>query len=127
MTMDDFSEAVFEDPPPIERAGGGAAPSEFWGKMADLARTNPGQWLRLPGNYAPGMSSMVRKGQRKAFTEGQWDAQTRAVPGTNPKRHTLWIKYLGPSVEVLSPSCKARHHNKCPGSPCGCPCHKKES
>lgn len=92
MTNDD--QPRFEDPPLDARR------RVDWEAMAALARTRPGQWLRIPGDHsaAVGSNAVVGPNRNRAFRDGRWEYTRRYARSSG--RYLLWIRYMG-SEEAL--------------------------
>lgn len=83
----------WSDPPPRKGGRGIVAHEE----SANLARTRPGQWLKLPGTHSAGVSAQMRKGMYTAFKDvGEWEFTQRE--SGEDRRCFLWVRYVGPSV-----------------------------
>ena len=88
-----MSAPVWEEPPPVIR---GRRPLTDYEAAARLARTRPGQWLRLPGDYPLASGTRIRHGRVRGFREGKWEVNARATEPGNLTRVHIWVRYIGP-------------------------------
>lgn len=86
-----MSAGEWNEPPPRTHGRGMIA----HGESADLAKTRPGQWLKLPGTHSAGVTAQMRKGMYTAFKDaGEWEITQRE--SEEKKRVYIWIRYVGP-------------------------------
>lgn len=87
--------AVFgswEDPPPPQNH---RALMDWWAVAATL-REHPGQWLKLPGQWAQNQATAIREGRVKALRPvGHYEAESRAIAGAPARRCTVYVRYVG--------------------------------
>jgi len=89
----------FIDPPPEARG----QRSERWREIVKTLKENRGQWA-LVGNFSPGVATHIRRGQYKAFLDGDtmspdvymkqhWEVTTRKTD--NGSRNDIYVRWLG--------------------------------
>lgn len=83
-------ELIFEEPPMAER---GRAATGKWGRILGPLRENPGQWARLPGDYAATMASEIKRGRPAGIEPGEFDATCRKIKRSS--RYHVWVRYVG--------------------------------
>lgn len=91
----------FVDPPPQIRG----ERSQKWIETVKELKANKGEW-GIVGNYSPGVATHIRRGEYKAFLDGDllpheaeiymgihWEVTTRKT--NNGKRNDVYIRWLG--------------------------------
>jgi hypothetical protein len=81
-------EAVWEDPPVNVRSKG----AQFWFDQAELAKSRPGEWLRVPGEHNAAQSYNITSNKIKAFSTGVWEAKSRRVSVSGCH---IYVRYMG--------------------------------
>lgn len=78
---------VADDPGPVRRG------RIDWWWVAEQVRAHAPSWVCV-GQFAPGISTRVKRGEYAALPEGEFEVTTRQVPGTKRKRYFLWLRHL---------------------------------
>jgi hypothetical protein len=60
-----------------------------------LARTRPGEWLRMPGDYSASTATHIRRSVYAHLRGEKWEARSAAAETQG--RHHIWIRYMGPA------------------------------
>lgn len=87
-------ELIFEDPP---TPTGARMPDPYEATLAQALREHPGRFVRMDKKFsssaAQNAAATIKKGTRKAFRDGGYDAVARMVAGTP----VVYVKYVGQS------------------------------
>jgi hypothetical protein len=81
---------VWEQPPVVPRR----LRDNRYAASAAMARTRPGKWVRMPGDFPLSTASQIRLGKFAAFRDGRWEATSRGT-GDGGRRAHVWVRYLG--------------------------------
>lgn len=89
---------TLQDPPPVSRTWDNDTRKRYT-EAADLAKDNPGQWVKLDGDVSSGFYQQVNGSPKTtphtAFRGFSWEVKTARIPASEPKRFEAWIKFLG--------------------------------
>lgn len=87
-------EPVLSDPPERNR-GRGRSANPVHKKAADLAKENPGRWVRV-GDFKSSQSGQIQRGKHGSYPgeEGTWEATTRTSEEDEDLK-TLWVRWVG--------------------------------
>lgn len=75
--------------PKVENPPNGRIRKVDWAAMADLARQNPGEWVKAPVTLTSGVHTRLSNGGVADIDPDKFEFTTRVVKGKPP--HIRWI------------------------------------
>lgn len=89
MTDNEFT-PVLENPPARIRGRGRKADPRHT-VAAELAKENPGEWVKV-GTFKSSLAASIKRGAHLSYPGNNWDATARSTHDGEEK--TLYIRYL---------------------------------